>query len=316
MPATRYHAVESPSQRGKEDQGMGRGFALKTALLATALTIYIALSAGQALATHVHCGETITQDTTLDSDLIDCPGDGIVIGADDITLDLNGHVIDGAGLYAGVLNPGFGHLTVENGAIRQFATGIDNDGSYSIFRNLTLSNGHFGILFVGARFNRVEKNTIVGGDYGIILDDSSFNSVERNDVLETALFGILLVEASGNVIDRNRVTSTAASWPGIRAIYFDNTYTRNRVSGYTDGILLEESGGVVAHNVVTENTDDGIEIAQHSVEPANAVVLSHNTASYNGDLGIEAETSARVNARSNRAFGNGNPLQCLNVVCK
>ena len=36
-----------------------------------------ALSAGQALANHVHCGDVITQDTTLDSDL-NCAGDGLV----------------------------------------------------------------------------------------------------------------------------------------------------------------------------------------------------------------------------------------------
>ncbi len=30
-----------------------------------------------ALANHVQCGDVITQDTRLDSDLVDCPGDGI-----------------------------------------------------------------------------------------------------------------------------------------------------------------------------------------------------------------------------------------------
>ena len=57
----------------------------------------LALTAGQALANHVQCGDVITQDTTLDSDLR-CPNNGIVIGADDITLDLRGHTITGPGL--------------------------------------------------------------------------------------------------------------------------------------------------------------------------------------------------------------------------
>ena len=43
----------------------------------------------------VSCGATITRDTTLKADLTNCPGDGLVIGADNITLDLNGHTIDG-----------------------------------------------------------------------------------------------------------------------------------------------------------------------------------------------------------------------------
>jgi hypothetical protein len=52
-----------------------------TALVAAAL---VALSGAQALANHVQCGDLFTQDTMLDGDLVDCPGDGIVIGADDI----------------------------------------------------------------------------------------------------------------------------------------------------------------------------------------------------------------------------------------
>jgi hypothetical protein len=61
-----------------------------------------ALSAGawgtvDALASHVRCGQTITGDTTLDSDLTNCPGSGVVIGAENVTLDLNGHTIDGDG---------------------------------------------------------------------------------------------------------------------------------------------------------------------------------------------------------------------------
>ena len=73
-----------------------------------------------AFASHVYCGDTITTDTTLDTDLIDCPSNGIVIGADDITLDLNGHVIDGDGTeFAGCGNREFCDVGVLD---------IDHDG--------------------------------------------------------------------------------------------------------------------------------------------------------------------------------------------
>jgi hypothetical protein len=52
---------------------------------------------GPASANHVSCGDTIVADTTLDSDLVNCPNNGVVVGAEDITLDLNGHRIDGDG---------------------------------------------------------------------------------------------------------------------------------------------------------------------------------------------------------------------------
>jgi hypothetical protein len=99
--------------------------AMILALVVAGLTV---LGAGQALANHVRCGDTITTDTTLDSDLVNCPNNGIVIGADNITLDLNGHTIDGD---AAVVDPcaGFcdngvdntaGHsgVTIQGGSIR------------------------------------------------------------------------------------------------------------------------------------------------------------------------------------------------------
>src|SRR5204862_977171 len=68
----------------------------------TAITVIALISGGhafaaqrQAMAAQPSCGGTITADTTLVSDLTNCPGDGIVVGADNITLDLNGHTIDG-----------------------------------------------------------------------------------------------------------------------------------------------------------------------------------------------------------------------------
>src|SRR5437868_5489743 len=66
----------------------------KTAIATAALLAFGALLAGPAFATHVTCGQVITKSTTLDSDLTNCPGDGVVIGANNLTLDLNGHTID------------------------------------------------------------------------------------------------------------------------------------------------------------------------------------------------------------------------------
>src|SRR6476620_3587392 len=44
-----------------------------------------------------HCGDTITADTTLHKDLVNCPNNGIIIDADNVTLNLNGHTIDDNG---------------------------------------------------------------------------------------------------------------------------------------------------------------------------------------------------------------------------
>src|SRR5262245_25663247 len=112
----------------------------------------LVLGAGSASASHVSCGDTITTDTTLDSDLVDCPNNGIVIGADDITLDLNGHTIDGDGTLAtgcdpqtefcdtGVANDSHDGVTVRHGSLREFDSGVSLFGPLRHNRLLDISS--------------------------------------------------------------------------------------------------------------------------------------------------------------------------------
>jgi hypothetical protein len=67
----------------------------KAPILVIAAVGFIALSPGNAFAAPVSCGDTIVANTTLHADLVNCSGIGLVIGADGITLDLNGHTITG-----------------------------------------------------------------------------------------------------------------------------------------------------------------------------------------------------------------------------
>ncbi len=75
----------------------GRVATVGIVVAAVAVLWLVVPTTGAGQASAITCGTTITTDTTLDVDLVDCPDHGIVIGADDITLDLNGHVIDGDG---------------------------------------------------------------------------------------------------------------------------------------------------------------------------------------------------------------------------
>ena len=66
------------------------------------------------------------------NDLLDCPDNALVIGTGSITLDLNGHTIDGKGLGGGVTNMGFDNVTIQNGTIHEFDYGVMlNPGSGS-----------------------------------------------------------------------------------------------------------------------------------------------------------------------------------------
>jgi hypothetical protein len=141
-----------------------RQMPFKAALLVVALAVLPALGPGTALANHVNCGDTITQSTTLDSDLLNCPGNGVVIGADGITLDLNGHVIDGVAF--------------------QSQTGVDNGGGYD---GVTIENGAIQEFFNGIAFQHVANSRVTGVGmrdvfFGVRLESSDLNRIDRNDI--------------------------------------------------------------------------------------------------------------------------------------
>lgn len=50
----------------------------------------IALGARGTTATHLDCGDTVVASVTLDEDLLGCTGVGLFVGADKITINLNG----------------------------------------------------------------------------------------------------------------------------------------------------------------------------------------------------------------------------------
>src|SRR5688572_24588742 len=151
-------------QRDKAVVHEGLGGELKRAATAFLATVGVLL--GFAAVTHagtpvnVSCGETITTDTTLANDLTDCPGNGIVIGADDITLDLNGHTVDGTfvpeecppgppppGCVSnGVHSEGHEAVTVKGGSVQEFGSGVWlAEGADHRLRQLSVSDNGDGI---------------------------------------------------------------------------------------------------------------------------------------------------------------------------
>jgi parallel beta-helix repeat protein len=245
------------------------------------------------------CGDTITADTTLDRDLTGCRSNGLVIGADNITLDLNGHTISGDGKLVrrcprrqpcdiGVVNDRHGGVTVRNGSLRRFATGVlvagvrDNrleelsssrnqffgyviaDSARTLIRDSSGNDnpapdgdglGVFGshdLRIVGNSFRR-------NGQLGMHVENSTDNLIKGNVVARNSDFGIFL-EADGNQVPGNRsirngVTGIVVG-PGSR-----NVIAGNRISGGGEGIAIEKGRrNVVARNVVVGVRHDGIRL--------------------------------------------------------
>ena len=72
------------------------------------------------------CGLTLTESTKLNGDLVGCAGDGIIVAADNVTIDLNGYSIVGFRneRTAGIRAKGVSNLTIRNGTVAAFERGV------------------------------------------------------------------------------------------------------------------------------------------------------------------------------------------------
>jgi parallel beta-helix repeat protein len=222
------------------------GLGLVAALAAATL---LALSAAPALGNHVRCGDTITQDTTLDSDLIDCPGDGIVVGADGITLDLNGHTVDGIPGQSGTAvdnSAGYDGVRVERGTLRQFGRALSlADVSDNIVKNVVMSDT-YGIEAYRIKRSRIE-HSVLRPSGGIFISSSEGNYVTDTVVSSSGHEGISLVWSDHNV---DRSNSLIGGSPGIEI--FESHYSsvvENSVTGGDEGMRLDGA----THNRIERN---------------------------------------------------------------
>jgi parallel beta-helix repeat protein len=315
-------------------------FRPRSAIAATLLIVGVvfALNASSAFAGHVTCGKYITQDTTLDSDLLGCEGNGIVIGRDNIRLDLNGHTMSGNNFNYGVLNYGHRGVVIKGpGTIRFFyyGVGLDNatrnvvqnvtgafnsaaaisvyETSDTFVANNTSTNSTSGIVVTEGHRNMIWDNSIAGGiGAGIyLLELSSDNVVARNSV-SLMFVGAFLFDSDHNHFARNTFTENGT---GVWLIGEDgadgNVFHRNVVSlSGGDGfrVPVNSTDTQLVRNVANQNGADGIDVD----DPATT--LTRNTANDNEDLGIEAVPGV-TDGGGNRASGNGNRAQCTNVSC-
>ncbi len=132
--------------------GIGIAGAVGSVLLGVPFVATAAAAPPPQAAARVTCGETITKNTTLVADVGPCPGDGIIIGADNITLNLNGHTV------SGTPGPGDG-----------FAAGIRLED-------------RTGVTVTGLPGKSGRKGTVTGFDGGIAVYRGSGNTIQNLEV--------------------------------------------------------------------------------------------------------------------------------------
>ncbi|MGQ0777342.1 MAG: right-handed parallel beta-helix repeat-containing protein [Pseudonocardiales bacterium] len=257
------------------------------------------------------CGAVLTMNTKLTSDLLDCPDDGLVIGASGITVDLNGHTIDGVGLGVGIRNDGFGDVTITNSAataatIKEFDYGLQlNSGTLrNVVQQLTIElNELAGVQLNNADTNQIRNNTIrTQAREGVFLGGGSDgNAVLSNQITGNGGEGIQ-VEGSAN----NRIEFNTVANGGDRGVVFSgsssNHVLSNTVTNNSDGgvvLLLASNGNTLRGNTVTRSQD-----ASFVISGSNANLVESNTVTDNGDAGISVLEADNTRILTNTAHRN------------
>jgi hypothetical protein len=251
--------------------------------------LLVAATHGSRRLTTVSCGQTITASTTLSADLGPCGSNGVFIGADHVTLNLNGHSIIGSGGFVGVSSSNTG-VVVENGSVLHFGTDVFLHGDSSRVMNLHVSAASgFGIDVSGHNDVISGNRAFTNGGSGIAGDGAG--SQYTNNILQ------------GNSTEGLNV-SNAALISGNKALN-NGTFGINALD--TLGAPM-----VVTNNITNGNQNHGM-VAGTSVDPT-VITLSGNKAYFNANLGISGQPGV-TDGGNNKADENGTAAQCTSIVC-
>ena len=231
-------------------------------VIAPAMGMLLAVPA-TSQASGVACGSTITSHTKLRADLSNCPGDGLVIGASGITLDLGKRTIDGRGTGVGIRLAGHRNVTIKGGTVREFATGValsDTTGTRVKDLAVRAVPGR-AIDVTGGSGNAFEDLTSTGNRTGLALTDTTRNTVRGSSFTHNAITGVLLFGATRNRVELNRFADNVGNGVAVVEGADGNTLAGNRVEGSQTGLIVD-----AAHeNLLTLNhvtgAGDGVLIA-------------------------------------------------------
>jgi hypothetical protein len=305
--------------------------------ISVAVAIGVLAVSTRAGAATLQCGDTITQDTVVDNN-ISCtdPGAvGLIIAADNITVQFLRHTMSGAGATGlgsiGITDDGVEHtgVTIRGGTISGFDYGVYLAASQSAMMGMTFTGSDTGAYVVGNdNYIFANKSDSAGT---IALDIEGDNvSLWGNRVTGAPDDGIAVIGDNPRVV-RSNITGCTFDGLSVSGYTTFAKLAQNRVSGCDTGIVLSGSSIQPAHlqssdvsgncdgllvsdptafvwrNNAHDNCRDGIAVA------VAGATVRENTATNNSEIGIDAVVGT-VDGGGNTA--SGNPLgDCFVVVC-
>jgi parallel beta-helix repeat protein len=280
--------------------------------LAVVVAGALALAAPGAQAAAVTCGQVIAANTVVSNDLTNCPGDGLVIGANGIVLDLNGHTITGTDNGNGIVIGTHNHVTVKNGRVAGFTSGIYVNGPDNTVSKITSKNNSYDGVYVdnADRFRMTSSWTIGNSSNGVESSDSSNGTYDGVQANGNGSSGLDIYANSSSIVGTT-ITQSTANGNGNDGIYLYNvrfvSVTKNTLNGNYSGfysVFTNGTGSVISGNKATDNSQNGFYLAF-----ANGFTFTGNRASNNLTGFYDDYASSSNTYDGNLATGNAYGFQ-------
>jgi parallel beta-helix repeat protein len=222
---------------------------------------------------------------------VTCTGAGLTVGADDITLKLNGHTITGSGVGQGIRVAGRLGVTVKGGTVRNFETGVMvANSSEVVVKEIDVTQTREGIFLNGSSDcvvkenhaflnqirgimvrpsttristrNLIVENALTDNPVGILLFGQPGNTIKENLITGSSLAGVLLTGggAAGNVFKENSISGSAAAIQ-FGPAWVGNSFIENSLTDNTCGLQGVTTGNLFRENTLANNIADTCSLA-------------------------------------------------------
>jgi hypothetical protein len=231
---------------------------------------------------------------TLQNDIVGITADCLVIGANNVTVDMAGYNLTSSALnanIAGISNTiPYNYTTVKNGGIYGLGLGVNQEGDFGNYTNLNITAvGDFGFFSV---------------IYGIRVtsDSNTFSNINTSNLDDQGFFGfstgILMSGASNNVFTDITSSSNTGFDGGsgvvLSSLSQSNTLTNVVANNQVFGIQITTSNSNTLTNITTNSNINGLTMAG-----GGSHILTNIIANSNNQYGIAITGNIYYNLLTN-----------------
>src|SRR5215213_8317204 len=216
------------------------------------------------------CGQLITRDVVLLKD-IECPGIGMIVGADGITINLNNHKLslvnntDTSRIpeveEIGILVPDQKNITIRGpGIISGFDKAIEFAGSgrgYAL--DLKLTDNNIGLSLKASDGITIYRSFIEQNTIGIVSQSSKDALIVSNQLSQNTKEGIVLMDSNYFIIGANSLIVNGNIGIFLDVSRFNNTISSNNVLNYC--VDVSNANGIPIHLSTNEHYENNYDKA-------------------------------------------------------